>query len=171
MIRVLAILIISSTVLTGMGWSQAVLAHNVYLVRHFEKHTSIDGQKINDPRLTQAGERRALNLAGMLQSQSIKHVFSTNYRRTVQSAMPTVLKQGLGVTFYDPRALDEFAVLLASLDADALVVGHSNTTPYLLEALTGAQITLSESDYGDIYRVRFDRDGQFVDLKTGIIKP
>jgi phosphohistidine phosphatase SixA len=73
----------------------------------------------------------------------------------------------LKVQKYDPRQLDEFAQQLSQLSEDALVVGHSNTTPYLVNTLTGQNITLSEDDYGDIFWVRFDEQGQVVTFKTG----
>lgn len=126
-----------------------------------------DGRKERDPRLTEVGQGRALNLAGLLGRQPIKHVFSTNYKRTMQSALPTALALGLKVQQYDPRQLDEFAQQLSQLSEDALVVGHSNTTPYLVNTLAGQNITLSEDDYGDIFWVRFDEQGQVVTFKTG----
>mgnify|MGYP001028096575 CR=1 FL=1 len=155
--------------LLGVLFSNTVSAHSVYFVRHFEKETTYlkDGRKERDPRLTEVGQGRALNLAGLLARQPIKHVFSTDYKRTMQSALPTALALGLKVQKYDPRQLDEFAQQLSQLSEDALVVGHSNTTPYLVNTLAGQNITLSEDDYGDIFWVRFDEQGQVVTFKTG----
>ena len=155
--------------LFGVLFSNTVSAHSVYFVRHFEKETTYlkDGRKERDPRLTEVGQSRALNLAGLLAGQPIKHVFSTDYKRTMQSALPTALALGLQVKNYDPQQLDEFVQQLSELSHDALVVGHSNTTPYLVNTLTGQSITLSEDDYGDIFLVRFDKQGQVEAYKTG----
>lgn len=155
--------------LFGVLFSNTVSAHSIYFVRHFEKETTYlkDGRKERDPRLTEVGQSRALNLAGLLARQPIKHVFSTDYKRTMQSALPTALALGLKVKNYDPQQLDEFVQQLSELSHDALVVGHSNTTPYLVNTLTGQSITLSEDDYGDIFLVRFDKQGQVEAYKTG----
>ena len=155
--------------LFGVLFSNTVSAHSIYFVRHFEKETTYlkDGRKERDPRLTEVGQSRALNLARLLARQPIKHVFSTDYKRTMQSALPTALALGLKVKNYDPQQLDEFVQQLSELSHDALVVGHSNTTPYLVNTLTGQSITLSEDDYGDIFLVRFDKQGQVEAYKTG----
>ena len=155
--------------LLGMLSSYAVSAHSIYFVRHFEKETTYlkDGRKERDPRLTEVGQSRALNLAGLLARQPIKHVFSTDYKRTMQSALPTALALGLKVKKYDPQQLDEFIQQLSELSHDALVVGHSNTIPYLVNTLTEQSITLSEDDYGDIFWVRFNELDQVIAFKTG----
>ena len=56
---------------------------------------------------------------------------------------------------------------LTQLGHDALVVGHSNTTPYLVNTLALQNISLSESDYGDVFVVRFDQSGHVIEFKTG----
>lgn len=71
------------------------------------------------------------------------------------------------MTAYDPRQLQAFAQQLALLGHDALVVGHSNTTPFLVNTLSGQQISLQESDYGDIFLIRFDENAKVIDFKTG----
>ena len=142
-------------------------AHTVYFVRHFEKITSPDEVHPKDPPLTAQGEQRALNLAGILAQVPIQSVFSTQYKRTLQSALPTALRHSLPVTPYDPRQLESFAQQLASLGHDALVVGHSNTTPFLVNTLSGQHISLSESDYGDVFLLRFDDKGKVTEFKTG----
>lgn len=144
--------------------------HSVYFVRHFEKakiQQGTDNQHPSDPPLTAEGEQRALNLAELLAQQPLQTIFSTQYKRTIQTALPTALSHNLSVTYYDPRQLDEFALTLAQLGHDALVVGHSNTTPYLVNTLALQNISLSESDYGDVFVVRFDQSGHVIEFKTG----
>lgn len=162
-------LLTTISVFSALLFTSAVSAHSVYFVRHFEKETSYlnDGRKDRDPRLTEIGQGRALNLAGLLARQPIKHVFSTDYKRTMQSALPTALALGVKVEPYNPRQLDEFSQQLSQLSEDALVVGHSNTTPYLVNILAGQNITLSEDDYGDIFLVKFDEQGKVIAFKTG----
>tara|TARA_R110002167_G_scaffold342797_1_gene551642 strand:- start:3437 stop:3655 length:219 start_codon:yes stop_codon:yes gene_type:complete len=54
---------------------------------------------------------------------------------------------------YNPSQLSEFAEQLKSLNF-VLVVGHSNTTPELLELMGGEAIHMEESDYGVLYMLR-----------------
>lgn len=107
----------------------------VFLVRHAEK--ALDGTR--DPELTAAGERRAAELARVLvpDGRGIDRVHSTDYRRTRGTAAPTAEALGLEVELYDPRRLDELAAALRAAPGRHLVVGHSDTTPALVERLGG----------------------------------
>ena len=59
----------------------------VLIVRHAEKQ--LVG---NDPQLAYVGNVRALKLAQILEKEEIKHVFSTDYIRTKNTAKPTADK-------------------------------------------------------------------------------
>jgi broad specificity phosphatase PhoE len=130
-----------------------VQAVDIYLVRHAEKHT--DGDQ--DPGLTRAGLDRAKHLAELLASAGIKRVFSSNYRRTRLTAAPLAVANNIDVEFYDPRDLEGFAESLKSLEENALVVGHSNTTPQLAAALGGDPgPEMDESIYDRVYLVQIN---------------
>ena len=128
----------------------------VFLVRHFEKQSAdarSQGNYAKDPELTEQGLTRAQALAAFLADKNITAVFSTNYKRTIQTATPTAEQYGLDITFYNPSELAEFALQLSTLvnNGNVLVVGHSNTTPQLLKFLGGPDKELSENDYGDLF--------------------
>ena len=128
----------------------------IFLIRHFEKESSDATAKQNkDPELTTQGQARAQLLASFLADQNVTTVFSTNYKRTIQTATPTAKQNGLSVTFYDPRELADFALQLQAMSTkgkgNILIVGHSNTTPQLLKLLGGPDKPLSENDYGDLF--------------------
>lgn len=103
-----------------------------YLVRHAEKELSGD-----DPVLSAAGYARAEALASTLSGVEFDGVFSTDTRRTRDTAAPTLADTNLALQLYDGRALDVFAKEMLKLDGNYLIVGHSNTTPQLAEALGG----------------------------------
>lgn len=105
----------------------------VYLARHAE---TVGGDG-DDRFLGDAGRARAEALADMLEDAGIQRVFSTDYRRTRETAAPIADRLGLEVEPYDPRDLPGFAEELLSLGQVVLVVGHSNTTPELVEHLGG----------------------------------
>lgn len=134
----------------------------VYLLRHFEKSSSSTQPK--DPELTEKGAARAERLATFLQDKNITHIFSSNYRRTRQTAAPSAEKLGLDVALYDPSKLPAFAnqllALLPEQKGSIVVVGHSNTTGPLLTLLGGPHRTLSEADYGDVFFLDLSDDKQ-----------
>lgn len=105
----------------------------VFLARHAETEGEGEGRW-----LSEAGRARAEALADRLEGEPIERVFSTDYRRTRETAAPIAERLGLELEIYDPRDLAGFAESFAGLDQTVLVVGHSNTTPALVEFLGGA---------------------------------
>ncbi|GAB5454003.1 MAG: phosphoglycerate mutase family protein [Henriciella sp.] len=105
--------------------------HEIYLVRHAEKQTG------DDPALTDAGKVRAETLAELLSDKGLTQIYSSDYKRTRETAAPIAERTRLEVQLYDPSDLDAFAETLKSTEGVLLVVGHSNTTPPLAAALGG----------------------------------
>jgi len=107
----------------------------VVAVRHAEKVLGVPV----DPDLTERGQARSRELARVLQSAGVTHLFSTDTRRTRQTLAPLASALDLEVELYSPAALDSFAEQLAGLPAGsvAVVSGHSNTTPGLVLCLGG----------------------------------
>ncbi len=121
----------------------------VYLVRHAEKGKDDP----RDPSLTEEGQARAEELARVLGSAGVTHLFSTPYKRTRQTLAPLAKGLDLPVEPYDPRAVPDLLKKLGELPAGSVVVvsGHSNTTPGLYRALGGKQAAdLEESPYGRV---------------------
>ncbi|MFC6978004.1 SixA phosphatase family protein [Microbulbifer taiwanensis] len=106
----------------------------IYLVRHAEK---VSGTDDRNPPLTESGRARAQHLAYVLGEAGIEKIYSSDYARTRQTAEPLADKLNLQVESYDPRALGELAQQLRQISGRTLVVGHSNTTPQLVELLGG----------------------------------
>lgn len=122
---------------------------DIYLVRHAEK--AADGSK--DPALTEVGKHRSENLADVLRSAGITKIYSSDFNRTRETAAPLAERLGLEIQIYDPKALDPLAVNLLKLTENALVVGHSNTTPELAETMGGDGGTpiVEEWEYDRLY--------------------
>ena len=136
----------------------------IYIVRHAEKQLVGD-----DPELAQSGALRAQKLAQILSDQDIKHIYSTNYQRTKQTAQPTADEFGLEIELYDPRNHDELVEKLKSVDGNALVVGHSNTVGQIANYFVGEGEKfqdLDDSQYNFIYIVSLDKNGSSVITKT-----
>jgi hypothetical protein len=57
-------------------------------------------------------------------------------------------------TLYDPRQLNEFATEISQVKGNLLIVGHSNTTPYLAHLLGGDfHADIDESEYDRLYQL------------------
>lgn len=122
----------------------------IYIVRHAEKE-QIEGER--DPELTEAGHARATALRDRLATAELAALYSSEYRRTLQTVAPIAEATGLEVTLYDPAApAAEFAEILRSSTApQILVAGHSNTIPALISALGAAAEPIDEGRYGDLF--------------------
>ena len=104
----------------------------VYLVRHAEK---VDQSK--DPDLSGDGYLRAGELARTLADAKIEYVHSSDFIRTRNTAAPVAELFGLEIELYDQNDLLTLAEDLKAEGGRHLVVGHSNTTPDLVELLGG----------------------------------
>lgn len=124
----------------------------IYLVRHSEKDLTSDNQ--SDPPLTPCGEQRSESLSSFLSAVDLDVIYSTNYNRTKNTALPTATSKGLEIKEYDPEKLKDFSNCLLESKQDALVVGHSNTTGVLAGLLVSEE--LGEFDlaiYNRVYQV------------------
>lgn len=137
----------------------------IYIVRHAEKLLVDD----SDPELAQVGLIRATKLAQILADKEIKHVFSTDYKRTRMTGQPSAVQAGIQIETYDPKDQEAFAEKLRGLEGNILVVGHSNTVPGLANFYVGANDkfpNLTDDEYQFIYVVTIDKSGEQVEQKT-----
>jgi len=142
--------------------SQAAENFTLYLVRHAEKQSNI-----KDPTLTQCGELRAEKIAKLLKHTKIKHVYSTAYKRTLATATPLAQQQELTIKQYSPKNLELFSQQLLEQQENALVVGHSNTTPQLSALLSGMAVeNITEEDYSNLYQIQVSSSGKTLTLFT-----
>lgn len=129
------------------------------LVRHAEK--AVDGS--TDPPLSPEGERRADELALVLDLMDIRAVYSTPYQRTRRTAAPTADKKGLRIREYKPGHEMAFIqqVIAAHRGETVLVVGHSNTVPKLANAAAGKEKygDLEDSVYDNLFIAVFPASG------------
>jgi len=122
-----------------------------YLVRHAEKTAEKP-----DPALTEAGAKRAQDLAARLSTVPLAAIYSSDYRRTRDTAAPIAAEKGLNVALYNPGLLPEFAEDLRAQKGHILVVGHSNTTPVLAGLLGGqeGEEIVEATEYDRLYVIR-----------------
>ncbi len=136
----------------------------VYVVRHAEKEVAAEGPDAvaaKDPALSREGQVRALGLAEAVPVRDIKAIYVTKTKRSEDTAAAVAAVSGVEPTHYPPT---NYAAIVERLRRDpgssVLLVGHSNTIPPLLEALgVKEKVTLSESQYGDLWVVVANSDG------------
>ncbi len=128
----------------------------VFLVRHAEK---LNLGK--DPELSVLGKNRALQLVNTLQNSNIEYIHSSDFTRTRETAAPFSKKMGLTTNIYNPRDLNKLALELKETGGTHLVVGHSNTTPTLVDILGGASGTKinEKEEFDRLYIVTIAGDG------------
>ncbi|MEN8204335.1 MAG: histidine phosphatase family protein [Bacteroidota bacterium] len=129
----------------------------VFLVRHGEK---VDQSR--DPELSPAGYVRAATLAQTLHSAEIEYVHSTDFIRTRKTAEPLAAINALKIDIYDPSDLRALAEEIRKKGGRHLVVGHSNTTPRMVELLGGEPgLDIDENDeYDRLYMLTVSSEGE-----------
>ncbi len=122
----------------------------IFLVRHAEK---VDDSR--DPDLSEAGKKRAAVLADLLKNENIKEIYTTSYKRTIQTGTPLATMKNIKLKTYKADSLKAFADQLLHTRKNTLVVGHSNTTISLLDALgTEHHIKkIEDTDYGNLFKL------------------
>ena len=118
------------------------------LLRHAEKKAG------PNPSLTIAGNERAVRISQLLKNYDIKHIFSSNYNRTLETAKPLAKRLGITVTHYNPRELSALVRQLDTLSGTAVIIGHSNTTPELVKRLSNEQVAINEDQFDHLFIVQ-----------------
>jgi broad specificity phosphatase PhoE len=146
-----------------------------YVVRHAEKAIVTKdsaGFTASNPPLSEPGQVRAIVLREELKNKHIKHIFSSNYPRTISTAKPlSEMKNDLPIQLYNPSrdSLDAFIGRLKAITkGSVLIVGHSNTIDDVVNRLTGMKhvpADLSESTYDNLYIITRKKDTMLFEQK------
>jgi broad specificity phosphatase PhoE len=153
---------IGTLVLVALCMAPAV-AHAqklVILVRHAERAdggTPPPGMTKTpaDPLLSAAGEARAQKLATMLADAGITTIYTTEFRRTQDTAKPLAGKLGIAAQTVSANDLPGLlAKIKGAKPADVVfVVGHSNTVPDVIKQLGGPAVTIGDNEYDNLFVV------------------
>ena len=136
----------------------------IILVRHAEK---VDASQ--DPELSAEGKQRAERLAKVIKQYKPGAIYSTDFKRTRDTAAPMATRRHLKIQTYDAKKPDELIdAIMKSETKRFLVVGHSNTIPGLANLLGKKELfkNLDDAEFGAIWIVRI-KDGKV--RKTEII--
>jgi len=136
-----------------------------YLIRHAEKDRSI---KSDDPELTDIGIKRANNWATHFKSIKLDYIYSTDYKRTQQTALPTAKEKKLVIQSYDPKNLNDKIFKGKTNGKKVLIVGHSNTTPAFVNIIIGKQEyqQIDDKDNGKLFIVTIKNGETSVEIEN-----
>ena len=133
----------------------------VVVVRHAEKAAS-DGK---DPDLSPAGRARAEALARILKDSSIAAIFTTEFKRTQETAAPTATSTLVTPTVVAAKDTAGLVAKLQQLNGNALVVAHGDTIPNIIKALgIDMVIQIPEDDYTELLVVTLGNKPQLFRL-------
>lgn len=136
----------------------------IVVVRHAEKGTDDP----RDPSLTVAGQQRALALSSVLKDAGVTAIYTTQYKRNRQTAEPLARQNGISITERPVSGVNTATyaqdlareILTNSLGKSILVVGHSNTVPDIVKALSGITVPpITDPEYDHIFIVTIPGSG------------
>ena len=134
----------------------------VLIVRHAEKASDAE-----DSPLTDAGTERAHALVSVAENAGVSAIYTTQFRRNHDTAKPLSERAGIAVTAmpvdlqnpgdYGKRLAKE--ILEKHAGQTILIVGHSNTVPLIIDALTGREGSVKAAEYHDLFIVTIPPSG------------
>jgi broad specificity phosphatase PhoE len=120
-----------------------------FVMRHL--HTP---QGERDPDLTAEGRAAAERLAGMFTRERPAAIYVSGFKRSQQTAAPLAARLGLTPIVYDPADTPGLVARVRAGPQPALIVGHSNTVPEIVQQLGGTRPgDLTHPDFGDLWRI------------------
>ncbi|HEX3818224.1 MAG TPA: phosphoglycerate mutase family protein, partial [Chthoniobacterales bacterium] len=97
----------------------------VFLVRHAER-ADASRQPEKDPDLSEKGKRRAEALARELRDAGITAIYTSEYKRTQETAAPLARSLGIMPAIFPAKESAALIRKLKSESGNALIVAHSN---------------------------------------------
>jgi phosphohistidine phosphatase SixA len=153
---------------TGIAGT-AIAQQTVFVVRHAERAdsgTSSGGMMAADPDLSEAGRARADSLARMLKDAGITAIYTTEFKRTQQTAAALAKALGIDTTTVPAKTPAPLIEGVKAARGNVLVVGHSNTVPEVLKALgVTAPIKIDDSEFDNLFVVTMGTPPTMVRLR------
>ena len=131
---------------------------NFYLIRHAEKVRS--DKTDSNPDLNEKGLLRAHNWKNYFSNKNISKIYSTNYKRTLNTIKPLALENGLEALIYSASDIEYNDFIKSNIGETILIVGHSNTTPVFVNKIIGENKyqNMDDKDNASLYIVTITGD-------------
>src|SRR6476646_208404 len=127
---------------------QAQRTSTVILVRHAERASAAA-----DSPLSPAGQQRAECLAQVVKEAGIKRIYVSDAKRTQQTAEPAAKALGIKPEVVPANDINTLVRdVFYGKGGNALVVGHSNTVPVVIERVQAGKVPpIGENEYDGLY--------------------
>lgn len=135
------------------------LTGTFFLVRHAEKNPGVDST------LTPAGMKRAGKLYRLLKDSAITRIYSTPFKRTMQTGDTLRLKSNIDTVLYAADSTGESLLYAISRHSDwgkrILIIGHSNTLIPIMKSLNVKPRidSIADKDFGNLFIVSKTKSG------------
>lgn len=134
----------------GLGAATALAQPTeIVLMRHLHKNTG------DNPSLSPCGLAQANVLQQQFADLTINTTWHSQYQRTAQTARLITANRSNYQSYDAKTPAEALKQTLLEQTGVQFVVGHSNTIPDLIKALSGESVTIAETDYGVVYRLRW----------------
>ncbi len=174
--RRVQIIVIYTAIEIGLAWffeSQATTT--IIFFRHAEQ-TSHDEA---DPPLSEAGQRRVAELTRQLVDADvvagIDAIYSTSYKRSMETVRPLADQLNLPVNTYDADDTEQVleTILKNHKGKIILVVGHSNTLPVMIANLGASKNVppIAQNEFDNIYIISIPWFGKTKTIRLRIGEP
>ena len=136
-----------------------------YLIRHAEKDRTNKANR--DPNLNKKGQERVKIWTNYFENIDLDAVYSTQFKRTMQTAKTIAENKSLEIQNYDPLKMYDAFFQKETKEKKVLIVGHSNTTPSFVNKILGEKKykNMTDRDNSTLYIVTIKGDE-----KTSIIE-
>jgi broad specificity phosphatase PhoE len=153
--------LLAALVLTLVFAAPAAAQHTIVLVRHAERaDAGMAAPPGADPDLSPEGRTRASSLARVLAEANITAIFTTELKRTQQTAAPLAQVLKLSTTTVASANIAGLIDQIKLTTGNVLVVGHSNTLPEIIKRLgVTTAVTVRDDQFDDLFVVTTSTGG------------
>jgi len=155
--KTLIALLLSCVMLAGT----VVAGPTIFFVRHAEKATTGG----DDMDISETGRARAESLATVLKDAEISAIYTTELKRTQQTAAPLAKALHLEPTVIPAKDQPALIEKLKASSGNVLVVGHGNTIPNLIKSLgIATPINIADNDYDNLFVILLEEKPRLMRL-------
>ncbi len=151
--KIILSVIFVCTMTTVFAQESIEITTTYFLIRHSEKVRENPADK--NPDLNERGFLRAENWLKVLQHISFDAIYSTDFKRTLNTITPISKKLNLVPIMYNPSKVDFGQFQIENEGKNVLIVGHSNTIPQFVNGLIHQQKyqEMDDNEFSHLYIV------------------
>ena len=114
-----------------------------------------------DPKLNEYGMLRAIKWQEYFSDKNISKIYSTNYKRTLETVKPIQESSDIIPIIYSPSDIDYKNFIMSNKIEVVLIVGHSNTIPDFVNGLINENVysQIDDLNNSNLYVVNICESG------------